>query len=132
MESIDWGDNDLLELNLLRELVFEIEELLRTKHLVNIFLIYSNVVDLDQNGSSIVFNTHEAAFLRFDIKSEYFSTGSRKIPGVLENMETNEIAAEQALYYLIPVGKCSVYVGARKVRMLIETNISVVIWPLEI
>ena len=90
------------------------------------------MVDFDQNSSSIVLDTHEATFLWFDIKLEYFSTGSRKIPGVLENMEANEITAEQALYYLIPVGKCSVYVRAWKVRMLIETDIGIVIWPLEI
>lgn len=117
---------------MLGELVFEIEELLRPKHLVNVFLVDSDMVDLYQYSSSVVLDPHEPTFLGFDIKLENLTTSGRKVPGVFEDVETDEVATEQALDDFSPVSECSVYIGAWKVRMLIEPNIGIIILPLQV
>jgi hypothetical protein len=82
-------------LNLLREQILKVEEALRSNHIEDVILIDSNVINFNEWSSSVVLHTDKTTFFGYSVQLQYFSTGSKKVSGILKKMESNEIAAEQ-------------------------------------
>ena len=61
MEPIDRGDDDLLILNTCYNLFFKTVVEWRFKHVLNVVLIDTNMLHIEQNSSSIVLQSYKSA-----------------------------------------------------------------------
>lgn len=63
--------------------------------LINVFDIDPDMTHSDHDGSAVTFNLQEASLLELVVESEHTPTRREEIPCMLEQVESDQVAANQ-------------------------------------
>lgn len=132
MPSVHRPNDDLFVLDLLTQAILEVKARLRFQHLRKTVEVYSDMVHLDKDVSSIVLYGNESALHGDHLIVEIVLTNAHEVSGVVERVETKEVAAEHTFNDLVSVLRAYKDVGARERCVEVQTDVCFDILTLQV